>query len=85
MEQHAEEKPGYGGDISDSFLFDGLEDPVEGEALHQDDPGADPERHQHVGGGPEGVEEGDDGESDVLSSSVRWAIVRRSRDWVRRL
>ena len=66
VEQHAEEEPGYGGDVGDFFLFDGREDPVEGEAFHQDDAGADPERRQHVGDGAEGVEKGDDGESDVL-------------------
>ena len=75
---------GYGGDIGHLFLFDGREDPVEGEALHQDDAGADPERRQHVGDGAEGVEEGDDGESDVLFDPV-WQIVRRRTDWVRRL
>ena len=57
---------GYGGDVGDLLLFDGGEDPVEGEAFHQDDAGADPERRQHVGDGAEGVKEGDDGEPDVL-------------------
>ena len=65
MEQHAEEEPRDGGDIGHLFLFDGGEDPVEGEALHQDDPGADPERRQHVRDRAEGVEEGDDGQTDV--------------------
>ena len=70
MEQHAEEKPGYGGDVGDFFLFDGREDPVEGEAFHQDDAGADPQYRQHVRDCAEGVEKGDDGESDVLLSPV---------------
>ena len=71
VEEHAEEEPGDGGDIGHPFLFNRVEDPVEREAFHQDDPGADPQRRQHVGDGPEGVEEGDHGEPDIFFVAMR--------------
>ncbi len=71
VEEHAEEEPWDGGDIGHPFLFNRAEDPVEREAFHQNDPGADPKQRQHIGDGPEGVEERDHGESDIFFAAVR--------------
>lgn len=65
MKKHAEKEPGHGGDVGDPFPGDGLEDAVHVELVHHDHGGPQFQGAYHVGGGAEGVEEGDEAKAHV--------------------